>query len=192
MPLGFNTESHGEIPIGFFNIDTDMILINNYFVFASDFCNWIIEWTKSEDEYETEKEFYVISKLETIGNLMGAIAGMVYTGFIGEVYKKFPFPKNLEDFKQKPDGYKNRKTVEKIIQKFTKPETISIIISWKERQITIGEYVFSREQFHEVISYIWRGGMPKWKADEKPEYVREMMKAVISTNHWLFNYEPTE
>ncbi len=44
MPLGFDTLSHGNIPVGFFNIDTDCFLIDNLFVFASDLCRWLTQW----------------------------------------------------------------------------------------------------------------------------------------------------
>jgi hypothetical protein len=192
MPLSFKTMSHGEIPVGFFNIDTDMILINNYFVFASDFCDWIIDWTKSKKDLNAEKEMYVILDLKDIGDLMGAISGRVFSGFVGEVYKKFPFPDKPEDFRQKPEGFKARKNIEKIIKEFAVQESIKIIISLEGRTIEIGDYVFSREHFHEVISYIWRGGMPKWKDNERPEYVKEMMKAVITSQHWLFRSKEME
>ncbi len=42
MPLLFQSLSHGEIPFGFFNIETDMILLNNYFIFASDMADNVI------------------------------------------------------------------------------------------------------------------------------------------------------
>ena len=87
MPFAFNTKSHGEIPIGFFNIDTDMILINNYFVFTSDFCKWVSAWAAGKQNIKTEKEFYIIENPKEIGNLMGAISGEVFTGFIGDLYK---------------------------------------------------------------------------------------------------------
>ena len=186
MPIAFNTQSHGEIPIGFFNIETDMILIKNYFIFASDFCNLVIDLTSSDKESCISKEFYIIKNPKDIGNLMGAISGVEFTGFIGELYKKFPFPKNVNDFKQNPWGFKNRGTVEKIIQKFAKKEIISIMISKKNDTISIGEYVFDHFDFHQVLLYIWQGGMPRWRDDERPDYVTEMMKAVISSKHWLF------
>jgi len=192
MPLSFQTISHGEIPVGFFNIDTDMILINDYFVFASDFCECIKEWTKGEENVESEVEMYVIDNLEKIGNLMGAIAGRVHTGFIGEVYKKFPFPEKREDFKQKPEGYKSRKDIEQIIKKFAERRNIPIAISKTKATISIGDYGFNTEQFHEVISYLWCGGMPKWKDEKRPKYIEEMMKAVITSKHWLFKHDKTE
>jgi hypothetical protein len=192
MPLSFDTQSHGQIPIGFFNIDTDMILIENYFMFIEDFCKWITDWSGQSGDLETKVKMFVIENPDDIGNLMGAISGVVFTGFIGEVYKKFPFPKEPEAFRQKPEGVKNRTVVEKIIKKFAKKNTIKISISKKEQTITIGDYMFSREQFHEVIYYIWRGGMPRWTDDEKPVYVEEMMKAVIASKHWLFKVEQTD
>ena len=44
MPISFYAKSHGRIPIGFFNIETDMLLMDCYFFFSTDFCEWIIEW----------------------------------------------------------------------------------------------------------------------------------------------------
>lgn len=41
MPLEFESLSHGRIAFGFFNIETDMILLNQYFLFAEDFCHSI-------------------------------------------------------------------------------------------------------------------------------------------------------
>ena len=37
MPLEFQSISHGKIAFGFFNIETDMILLGHYFLFARDF-----------------------------------------------------------------------------------------------------------------------------------------------------------
>ena len=92
MPILFASESHGQIPVGFFNIETDMLLMDRYFFFTTDFCEWIIEWTGYEDIIRDEKPIYVIQDRELIGNLSGAIHGYQFTGFIGPVYKHFPFP----------------------------------------------------------------------------------------------------
>lgn len=186
MPIGFQTMSHGEIPIGFFNIESDIFLINNYFIFASELSKAIQNWTKGEDELEMDLKMYIIEDNKNIGNLMGAINGVIFTGFIGELYKLFPFPAKPEDFKQKTGGYKTQKEVDAIIQKYAKLEPVKVIISRDENAITIGEYEFKKEQFHEVIAYIWRGGMPMWKDDIRPDYVEEMMKAVLNSNHWFF------
>ena len=139
MPMGFKTLSHGEIPIGFFNIESDMFLINNYFIFATDLCKAITKWAKGKDEQTDELEMYVIEDPDDIGNLMGAINGIVFTGFIGELYKLYPFPEKPEDFKQKTEGCKTQKEVEEMINKYSKRDKIEIIISKESGMISIGE-----------------------------------------------------
>jgi hypothetical protein len=192
MPLGFNTKSHGEIPVGFFNIETDMFLVQNYFVFASDLCEWIIVWSKGEEEQEHEVEMYVFHDHKKIGDLMGAISGMLFTGFIGELYKKYPFPQEKEKFKQNPEGWKTREEVEDLVQGFAQKEKVPIVISKSEGTISIGEYVFESEDFHQVLMYIWQGGWPRWKDEVQPGYVKEMMKGVFSSKHWLFSISESD
>jgi len=104
MPISFSSKSHGYIPIGFFNIETDMLLLDHYFFFSKDFCEWIIESASADDLNDDEKIVYAIQQREKIGNLAGAIHGYELTGFIGEVYKLFPFPESHAAFKQKPHG----------------------------------------------------------------------------------------
>ena len=186
MPLGFNSKSHGEIPVGFFNIETDMFLIKNYFVFASDLCEWIQEWSKGGEDQELDVEMYVFKDHERIGDLMGAIHGVRFTGFIGELYKKYPFPQEKERFKQNPDGWKIRDEVEKLVQDYVQLEAVPIVISKSEGTMAIGEYVFEALDFHQVLMYIWQGGWPRWKGEVQPDYVEKMMKTVISSDHWLF------
>ena len=38
MPLAFRSISHGILPFGFFNIESDLLLLDHYFLFASNFC----------------------------------------------------------------------------------------------------------------------------------------------------------
>jgi len=38
MPLTFESLSHGTIAFGFFNIESDMLLCDRYFLFADDLC----------------------------------------------------------------------------------------------------------------------------------------------------------
>jgi len=63
MPISFSSKSHGRIPIGFFNIETDMLLMDHYFFFSTDFCEWIIEWAEAEDFSRDEKMVYAIVQL---------------------------------------------------------------------------------------------------------------------------------
>jgi len=163
-----------------------MFLINNHFIFASDLCHAIIDWTDGPDDLTTALQMYIIENPEDIGDLMGAIQGVVFTGFIGELYKSFPFPEKPEDFKQNQKGHQTKKEVEDIIKKFAHINEITIKISKIDQTISIGGIIFNRLQFHEVIAYIWRGGMPQWKNDIRPDYVNDMMRATLRSKHWLF------
>lgn len=42
MPLAFESLSHGTIAFGFFNIESDMLLCDRYFLFADEFCRYVI------------------------------------------------------------------------------------------------------------------------------------------------------
>ena len=129
MPLAFESLSHGSIAFGFFNIESDMLLLDQYFFFADDFCRNIekIAEFPSNQACEDVWQIYHIADSQQIGDLHGAIHGMRYTGFIGEVYRRFPFPAKEEDFKQKADGFRNRSVVEEIIQEFAQSIEIRII-----------------------------------------------------------------
>jgi hypothetical protein len=186
MPLEFESLSHGKVAFGFFNIETDMILLNHYFLFAKDFCSYIGQATEKNGEtYQASWEVYRIEETN-IGNLMGAIYGIDYRGFIGEVYKLFPFPEQKEEFKQKPEGFKNRSTIETLIQEYGKRINIPIVISPRDDKMAIGEYVFGRPQFHELIRYIWLGGYPRWKEGCRPDYMLAMKRMIEQSKNWIF------
>ena len=188
MPLEFESVNHGRIAFGFFNIETDMILLNEYFLFAEDFCHYIAQATEKKDEnLEASWEVYRIEQEADIGNLMGAIYGVDFRGFIGEVYKLFPFPKKREEFKQKPEGFKIRAIIEELIQKNGKRVSIPFVINQKDDQVSIGEYVFSRTVFRELIKYIWVGGFPHWKDEIRPNYVMAMKEMIDKSRNLLFD-----
>ena len=92
MPLSFESLSHGTIAFGFFNIESDMLLCDRYFFFADDFCARIgqIAEHAGDPDYRTIWEIHTIDIPEKIGDLMGAIHGIHFTGFIGELYRRFP------------------------------------------------------------------------------------------------------
>jgi hypothetical protein len=187
MSLEFQSINHGKIAFGFFNIETDMILLNQYFLFAQDFCHDMGQAAEKNDEtYKTPWEIYRIEH-EDIGNLMGAIYGIDLRGFIGEVYKLFPFPKKREDFKQKPEGFKTRILIDELIQKFAKRLNISFVIHQKDDKIGIGEYFFDRTSFQELIKYIWLGGFPRWKDGIRPDYVLKMKGMIKKSKNPLFD-----
>jgi hypothetical protein len=187
MPLEFESTSHGRIAFGFFNIETDMVLLNHYFLFAKDVCHYIIQATENDNEgYKASWECYRIEERD-IGNLMGAIYGIDHRGFIGEVYKLFPFPREREGFKQKPEGFKTRPQIEELIQKYGRRITISFVIDQRDDKALIGEYVFSRTAFQELIKYVWMGGFPRWKDAIRPDYVMAMKGMIEQSKKRIFD-----
>jgi len=117
---------------------------------------------------------------------MGAIHGIHYKGFIGEVYTQFPFPKRPEEFKQRPDGFKNRTIVEGIITRYVGPIQIPITFNEQRQEIKIGVYKFSKDSFQELIKYVWRGGYPRWKDEVRPKYVLDMKEKIEQDRGRLF------
>jgi hypothetical protein len=188
MPLEFQSLSHGPIAFGFFNIESDMLLLEHYFFFASEFCKYISDLSERKEHNSKGNiwKVYYIERPSDIGNLMGAIHGVIFQGFIGEVYKLFPFPSLPEGFKQKPDGTKNRKTVENLIQHFATAIDIVVVINEDRKKVSIGDYSFSRDSFQELIQYVWRGGYPRWQNEVRPDYVLAMKKAIETSNESLF------
>ena len=189
MPLEFDTLNHGKIAFGFFNIETDMILLEHHFFFAQEFCRHISESAQvpSNETYESSFDSYLIENHRDIGNLMGAIHGVDFRGFIGEVYKLFPFPEEREKFKQNPEGFKTRIRVEKLIQEYGQKATIQLLIPATGNQINIGDYLFNRNSFQELIKYVWMGGFPRWKDGIGPDYVLEMKQAIEQSKRRVFN-----
>lgn len=189
MPLEFESISHGKIAFGFFNIETDMILLNHYFLFASDFCHSLSEITEipKSEIIEIPWNIYSIEDRENIGNLMGAIYGVDHGGFIGEVYKLFPFPREKEEFKQKAEGFKNRSVIEGLIQKYAQRVSISFMIDQKRERVAIGQYVFGKASFQQLIRYIWLGGYPRWKDNLRPGYVLSMKGKIEKSNSFPFD-----
>ncbi len=187
MPLLFQSLSHGEIPFGFFNIETDMILLNNYFFFASDMAENVIKLAENKGEsLEQTWPVYILGEGQ-IGNLMGAISGVVFQGFIGEVYTHFPFPHEPERFKQNPEGYKTRGLIEEIVSRYTGLTTITVTVHTQEQRLYIGDYHFNKPGFHALLGYLWAGGYPKWKDGVKPSYILKMREAIERSSNPLFS-----
>ena len=175
MPLGLNTLNYGVIPFGFFNVQIDMILCDRYFTFASDWCDWVIDWATTEPEPLVNKKMYVVDDYRNIGNLGLAIRGVDTSGLIGKTHIPWPFPSRQEDFKQQPEGWQNRVQAEEIAREFADFRDVP--------------YQFDKVGFRELIIYVWRGGMPMWRDEISPQYVLDMMDAVKKSTIWLFQYE---
>jgi len=189
MPLAFDSSSHGRIAFGFFNIATDLLLLEQYFLFADQFCASMSNMARTEDPAACRGswEVYHIAPPQQIGDLMGAIHGVRFSGFIGAVYKRFPFPSQPVDFKQHPDGHKNRQIVAALIEPFATRRSISIAIREAVPTVQIGDYRFTFEGFQALIRYVWLGGYPRWKNEERPAYVLQMRADLAASELALFN-----
>jgi hypothetical protein len=188
MPLAFDSLSHGSVAFGFFNIESDMLLLDRYFLFADEFCKYAedIADNAGGQNYQTTWQVRIIHTAEAIGDLMGAIHGVRYIGFIGELYRCFPFPPRAQDFKQNPQGFKSQSPVCEIISKYAKQLEIHVSVENSGREIRIGEYRFSRTQFQSLIDYVWRGGYPRWQDEIRPAYVSTMRDKVMRNCEGIF------
>ncbi len=185
MPLEFESLSHGKIVFGFFNIETDLLLLNQYFFFAEDFCRSLsMAAEKMDPFYRTGWEGYRIPPRD-IGNLMGAIHGVDFRGFIGAVYQRFPFPENPKDFKQKSEGDQTRPIIRSLLQSYGGKMLISLTLNQMENRIMLCEFAFDKFLFQKLVTYVWLGGLPRWKDDLRPEYVNGMKGALEKARHPL-------
>ncbi len=187
MPLAFNSTTHGTIAFGFFNIDSDMLLLENRFFFATSFCNWLIDLGDNNDEeLSAVWPVMTIDRQRDVGDLMGAIRGYRHTGFIGDTYLKYPFPKAPEDFKQRPQGDRVQAEFAGMISKYAREEELPLVASASKRSVSIGDVVFHLEDFHELIRYVLQGGYPRWLDEVKPQYVLAMKERLEASDSWLF------
>jgi len=188
MPLAFDCLSHGTIAFGFFNIDSDMLLLQHYFFFATGFCDQVSRMAErtAGEAHEDMWQVFHIPREEDIGDLMGAIHGVRHTGFIGEVYRRYPFPKDPEAFKQKPEGFRTQEVIADMIRKCARPARIPLCMDAAGQEVGIGEFRFNRDGFQELVQYVWQGGYPRWKNEERPDYVLNMKTAVLESGHGVF------
>ena len=187
MPLAFESVSHGQVAFGFFNIESDMLLLERYFFFADDFCQLLLDTAGADADsgFEASWPVYHIAKLKDIGDLQGAIHGTRHIGFIDETYRNYPFPKRPEDFKQNPLGFQIRTEFTEMVEKYADRLEILVSADVSTRQVAMGDYVFTRESFLELVRYVWRGGYPRWRDETRPDYVETIRKLEESPN-WLF------
>ena len=189
MPLRFDSLSHGTIAFGFFNIESDMLLCDRYFLFADDFCRYVGDMAGSAAEpiYRASWTVQLIEAAEEIGDLMGAIHGVRFTGFLGELYRRFPFPQQPAEFKQNPEGAQIQPLVTEIISRYGKTQEIAVAVDPNTMEIELGAYRFNHLQFQELLKYVWRGGYPRWKNEIRPAYVLEMKNKVLLNDTGVFS-----
>ncbi len=188
MPLAFQSINRGTVAFGFFNIEIDMLLLQDLFFFADRFCEAAASLL-ADGAGTASLPGWRIEDPRDVGDLHGAIRGDRLTGFLGETYRRFPFPARPEDFKQSPEGFRNREAAEEMIRPFGKPQNIALARQGKsqipnpesQKDLTagafdffIGETVFGEEAFLRLVAYVERGGHPRWRDEIRPDYVREM------------------
>lgn len=184
MPLSFQSLSHGTIAFGFFNIESDMLLLDRYFFFATEFCD-LVGNLAAQKETDGPKslnwKIWEIKDPADIGDLMGAIHGVHYSGFIGDVYRRYPFPEKPEEFKQNPSGATTQTEVAKLINPYAIETAIAVIAESDGLEIAIGNYRFLRPEFQRLLDYVWLGGYPRWNNDLRPGYVVDMQERALSS-----------
>ena len=188
MPLAFHSLSHGTIAFGFFNIETDLLLLEDLFFFAPDFCSMVgsLAHMQISESRRAHLPGYCIDRPGDLGNLMGAIHGTDLGGFIGHVYRLYPFPQDPEEFKQKPYGNARRAVVEEMLRDWS--QSIQIPIAWEAgpQRVKIADFTFSATAFRELVAYVWQGGMPGWQDNARPEYVMVMRESIKGSLAPLF------
>jgi hypothetical protein len=188
MPLVFNSLSHGEIAFGFFNAETDLLMLHTYFLFASHFCEGVaaLAGGPAPERLEMEWEVYILSE-EQIGSVSGAVHGVNSRGFMGDVYRRFPLPVDVKTFSRNPEGAKTQAIAREMIERYERPARVPVAVDASGSTIEIGDYMFSREAFHNLLQYLWVGGYPTWKADTRPGYLVTMRERVLASGHPLFD-----
>jgi hypothetical protein len=188
LPLTFKSINQGRVAFGFFNIESDMLLLEHYFFFAADFCDLVndLAHKNAGAEFATTWSVFKIERRCDVGDLMGAISGERHLGFIGDTYLRYPFPRRPEDFKQNPTGNSKQIEFAEMIVPYATRIDIPIVVSREENAIVLGDYQFAAWSFCALVSYVWRGGYPHWKGDSGPEYVTWMKAQVDASEHWLF------
>ncbi len=132
---------------------------------------------KETELKKINSRIYFIADTNDIGDLMGAIHGVNFTGFIGKLYVLFPFPVDPKAFKQNPKGFNTRKIVKSQIEPFAIIRDMSIELHG-DGTVHIGHFLFNKNMFHELIQYVWQGGYPRWKDEIRPQYVVKMKEGI--------------
>ncbi len=179
MPLAFASISHGRVAFGFYNIETDSLLLEDRFFFCTDFCRAVTRLRKT-GTHSVEIPGHVFERREDIGDLMGAIHGTRYEGYLGEIYRIWPFPDDPAQFRQRLRGHENRARVEEVLDRRARRSPVPIRLDPRAGRAGIGPYEFSERGFRDLLTYVYRGGYPTWEGFEEgacPPWVEEMADA---------------
>jgi hypothetical protein len=185
MPLAFESESHGTIAFGFFNIDTDLLLLERRFLFADDFTALVARLAATDGPFGDRADGFRIRRPEDMGDLMQAIRGVSHAGFLGAVYRRFPFPRDPEAFHQRAEGERNRAEIDPFLARWTEREPVALAVA-ADGTAFLGGIRFRPEWFRELIAYVWRGGFPRWLDEVRPACVLEMRRRIEASTHPIF------
>ncbi len=188
MPLAFPSVNRGEVAFGFFNVDSDMLLLEQHFFFADAFCARVgdLAGAFAGEAVESVLAGHVIARPEDVGDLMGAIHGVRFTGFLGDTYRRYPFPARPEDFKQQPEGHETRDVLLGLIEPYAESAAILFRADPVAGEVAIGDVRFTRAVFQDLVAYVWRGGWPRWRDEVRPDYVLAMQDAIAArASNWL-------
>lgn len=176
MPLAFNSQSHGTVAFGFFHIETQLLLLQEIFFWAQDFCAMAQSLARAPKEqvFSDHMAGFGVRGRENLGDLHGAIGGHELGGFIGALYSKEPFPRSQDAFRQKTQGRLSAREVSQRALEYGSPEDIPVSADPQTSRFSIGGYGFNRAGLWELVTYVWRGGMPGWEGGKRPDYVLAM------------------
>ena len=90
-------------------------------------------------------------------------------GFIGEVYRQFPFSDGPRRFQTKPEGFPDPFAPGTILTDYGQAEEIPVRFRRKENEVAIGEYRFDQENFQELIFYMGKAAIPNGVTDANPD-----------------------
>jgi len=188
MPLAFDTTNLGTVAFGYFNIDTDLLLLDNQLFFTNAFTTAVDAIAGSEPGEPAEQivEGWMIDDPRDMGSVMGAIHGADLSGLIGEVYRHFAFPPRPDDFWQRAEGENNRPVVEPMLARWARAVDIPVQVAADASRATVGRTEFDAVWFRELVAYVWRGGYPRWLNGRRPPSVEAMRAAIERSHHPLF------
>ena len=177
MPLAFESTTHGTFAFGFFNIEIDMLLLEELFFFAEHFCQAVVDLLAPHGASPGAVSLpgWRIDDPAAAGNVNLAISRRDLSGFVGETYQRFPFPDRPEGFKQKPHVTAHRPWAEAAIARYGLPVTIPVRRDVEAGTITVAEFAFDAPDFLDLVTYVDRGGYPRWEQGLRPQYVSAMM-----------------
>lgn len=177
MPLAFESRSHGTIAFGFFQIESHMLLLQDAFFFADDFCAAVE--TLAADA-SAPLAGWRIADRAGVGDLHGAIAGRDHGGFIGATYQRWHFPADPVGFRQNPDGHQTRELITPLVERFGDREVFALGWDRDDASVNLAEYVFDAPGFRRLLDYVAQGGHPRWTDDRQPDYVGRMLARVVN------------